>query len=99
MDVGTLKAGTLVQLTGGLGKITHGGLARRQKVAFTTKAESIRIWSYISMRSQAASPALRPVTDPRWPCPCTQSSRPMAANSRTPLRGSGREGGNCGPKI
>ena len=47
MDAGTLKAGSLVQLTAGAGQDTRMAVSRDgRKMAFTTKAESIRIWSY-----------------------------------------------------
>ena len=47
MDAGTLKAGSLVQLTAGAGQDTRMAVSRDgKKVAFTTKAEAIRIWSY-----------------------------------------------------
>ena len=65
MDVGTLKAGTLVQLTAGAGQDTRMAISRDgTKVAFTTKAEAIRLWSY---RLDAVTGRIRgsaePVTD------------------------------------
>jgi Tol biopolymer transport system component len=47
MDAGTLKAGSLVQLTAGAGQDTRMAVSRDGgKIAFTTKSESIRIWSH-----------------------------------------------------
>jgi Tol biopolymer transport system component len=47
IDAGTLKANSLVQLTAGAGQDTRLAVSRDgRRVAFTTKAESIRIWSY-----------------------------------------------------
>jgi eukaryotic-like serine/threonine-protein kinase len=47
MDANTLQAGSLVQLTAGAGQDTRMAVSRDSRtIAFTTKAESIRIWSY-----------------------------------------------------
>ena len=66
MDAGTLKAGSLVQLTGGAGQDARMAVARDgKKVAFTTKAESIRIWSYkLDAGTGSITGTAEPVTDP-----------------------------------
>ena len=47
IHAGTLKATSLVQLTAGAGQDTRMAVSPDgRKIAFTTKAESIRIWSY-----------------------------------------------------
>ena len=71
MDAGTLKAGPLVQLTAGAGQDARMAVSRDGiKVAFTTKAEAIRLWSY---RLDAVTGRIRgagePVTDPTMALP------------------------------
>ena len=66
-----LKAGPLVQLTAGAGQDTRMAISRDgKKVAFTTKAEAIRLWSY---RLDAVTGRIRgagePVTDPTMALP------------------------------
>jgi len=78
MDTGTLKAGPLVQLTAGAGQDTRMAISRDgKKVAFTTKAEAIRLWSY---RLDAVTGRIRgagePVTDPTMALPAYAALAP-----------------------
>ena len=78
MDAGTLKAGPLVQLTAGAGQDTRMAISRDgKKVAFTTKAEAIRLWSY---RLDAVTGRIRgagePVTDPTMALPAYAALAP-----------------------
>ena len=78
MDAGSLKAGPLVQLTGGAGQDTRMAISRDgKKVAFTTKAEAIRLWSY---RLDAVTGRIRgagePVTDPTMALPAYAALAP-----------------------
>ena len=78
IDAGTLKAGPLVQLTAGAGQDTRMAISRDgKKVAFTTKAESIRLWSF---RLDAVTGRIRgagePVTDPTMALPAYAALAP-----------------------
>jgi Tol biopolymer transport system component len=78
IDSGTLKAGPLVQLTAGAGQDTRIAVSRDGKtVAFTTKAEAIRLWSY---RLDAATGRIRgsaePLTDPTMALPAYAALAP-----------------------
>jgi Tol biopolymer transport system component len=71
VDPGTLKAGSFERLTGGAGQDTRMAIARDgTKVAFTTKAEAIRLWSYrLDAVTGRISGAGEPVTDPTMAMP------------------------------
>jgi len=78
VDASTLKAGPLVQLTGGAGQDTRMAVARDGKrVAFTTKAEAIRLWSYhLDALTGLIRGAGEPVTDPTMAMPAYAALAP-----------------------
>ena len=78
IDAGTLKAGSLVQLTAGAGQDTRLAVSRDgRKIAFTTKAESIRIWSYrLHPVTGRVTSNGDPVTDPTMALPAHAALAP-----------------------
>ncbi len=78
IDAGTLKAGSLVQLTAGAGQDTRLAVSRDgSKIAFTTKAESIRIWSYrLHPVTGRVTGDADPVTDPTMALPAHAALAP-----------------------
>ena len=78
IDAGTLKAGSLVQLTAGAGQDTRLAVSRDgSKIAFTTKAESIRIWSYrLDPVTGRVTGDADPVTDPTMALPAHATLAP-----------------------
>jgi Tol biopolymer transport system component len=78
IDATTLKAGSFVQLTAGAGQDTRMAISRDgKKVAYTTKAEAIRLWSYgldaVTGRIRGAG---EPVTDPTMAVPAYAALAP-----------------------
>jgi Tol biopolymer transport system component len=78
VDPSTLKAGSLERLTGGAGQDTRMAIARDgKKVAFTTKAEAIRLWSYrLDAVTGRILGAGEPVTDPTMAMPAYAALAP-----------------------
>ncbi|MDP9226675.1 MAG: serine/threonine-protein kinase, partial [Actinomycetota bacterium] len=78
MDAGTLKAGPLVQLTAGAGQDTRIAVSRDGKrVAFTTKAETIRLWAYrLEAVTGRITGSAAPVTDPTMAVPASAALAP-----------------------
>jgi eukaryotic-like serine/threonine-protein kinase len=78
IDAVTLKAGSLVQLTAGAGQDTRLAVSRDgSKVAFTTKAESIRIWSHrLDPATGGITGAADPVTEAAMAVPAYAALAP-----------------------